>query len=132
MLKSINMKALIIDNERTYAVAMAEILTAAGFQAAILDSYDDALDHILNKEAAMVFAPAFCGGSDIGVLVSKIRSFEDPGAARIPVICVSAIPMKDFFDTACEIDLFGYIEKPVSAPEVIIVARKAAFFYNCA
>ena len=125
------MNALIIDKERTFAAAMAEILAAAGFQTAILDSYDDALDYILNKEAAMIFTPAFCDGSDIGVLVSKIRSFEDRTAARTPVICVSAIPMKDFFDKACEIDLFGYIEKPASAPEVIIVARKAAFYYKC-
>ncbi len=124
------METLIIDNERTCAAAMSEILNAAGFPTAILDSYDEALGRILNKEAVMVFAPAFCGGSDIGVFVSKIRSFEDRVAARIPVICVSAVPMKDFFDTACEIDLFGYIEKPVSAPEVVIVARKAAFFYN--
>lgn len=121
-------KTLIIDKNAGAAEALSAILKAGGFDATCLTSYDDALDRILNEGPAIVFAPAFCDNSDIAVFLSKIRSFEDPVRARTPVICVSSVPMEHFFDCACELDIFGYIEKPPSAPEVFIVARKAAFY----
>ena len=122
------MNALVINRDRAPAEALAEILAAGGFEPVCLASYDDALDHILNKGAAMAFAPAFCENSDIAIFISKIRSFEDTAKSKTPVICVSNVPMENFFENACELDVFGYIEKPVSAPEVVIVARKAAYF----
>jgi len=122
------MNALIVDQDRDAAESTARILSGGGFRPVCLNSYDDALDYILNKEPAMVFAPAFCASSDISVFISKIRSFDEPVKSKTPVICVSSVPMEIFFDSAAELDIFGYIEKPASAPEVVIVARKAAYY----
>ncbi len=124
------MKVLIIDRDMPAECHITAMLSAAGFEPFTLASYDDALNHILNRELAIIFAPAFCGGSDINVFTAKIRSFEDSLRSRTPIICISSIPMDEFFNKSCETDIFAYIEKPVCASELIFTARKAAFYIS--
>jgi|GEM_PF-5744153 len=122
------MKAIIVDENRESASFISKILNFAGFMSLHASSYDDALAGILNEEITMAFAPAYMRGSDISIFLSKLRSFANLKKAQIPVIAVSNMPMASFFELFSELDLFGYIEKPASVSELVIVARQAGFY----
>lgn len=121
------MKALVLDENIGGSKAVASVLSQAGFDAVCLDSFDAALDEVLNSSVHMIFSPVFLGSEDIGVFMSKLRSFGDGKKAGVPVVAVSPVPMDAFFEQFYELELFGYIEKPFSPVELVTVARKAAY-----
>lgn len=122
------MKALILDENMDFSKGVASVLNMAGFEAVCLDSFDAAFSEILSGDISMIFAPIFLKNADIGIFLSKIRSFENKTKANVPLIALSPFPMDKFFSLFPELELFGYIEKPFSGIELIMVARKAAYF----
>jgi len=122
------MKALILDENMDFSKGVASVLHMAGFETVCLDSFDAAFSEILSGDISMIFAPIFLRNADIGIFLSKIRSFENKTKANIPLIALSPFPMDRFFSLFPDMELFGYIEKPFSGIELVMVARKAAYF----
>src|SRR4030067_577103 len=108
---------LIVDDERAYCDAMAEILASAGFRTLEANSGEAAVSILAETTPDIILSDTMMPVADGGILLRIVRS--EPRLRHLPIVTVSAKAMVSDKAEATAAGASGFLAKPFSAAELL-------------
>lgn len=102
---------LVVDDEEYAARSVAELMRAAGYEARMVRSCDEALEFVARHPPDLVLSDLNMPCRNGFDLLAKLRA--DERARHIPVVFVTAMARAQDREACLRAGADGYIEKPV-------------------
>ncbi len=114
-------RVLVVDDERTVADLIAQVLEGAGYAANTASGVEDACARLAEASFQLVVCDLnLGGGSGLDLLGILHREHPDTGA-----IVVSGVDDPEIALAALELGAYGYVVKPFGASQIVISAANA-------
>ncbi len=107
---------LIVDDEPSFCVVVAEILELFGYTVRQAHNVQEALQHLEVSQPDLVLTDIMMPEDDGLALIRKLRAGS--AFARVPIIVVSAIATEEKAEEALAAGANTYISKPFSASDL--------------
>jgi CheY-like chemotaxis protein len=119
----VSRRILIVDDNPTNLKLAATVLELAGFQVAVAEDAERALDSIIAARPDLVLMDIALPGMDGLALTRMLRG--DPRFQRLAIVALSAFAMKNEVDQAVAAGCDGYLTKPIDTRQ--FAAQVATF-----
>lgn len=107
---------LVVDDEPSFCLAIAEILNLAGYAVNQAESVPGALKSLNSERPDLILTDIMMPDQD-GLSFLRMLS-KDPELAKIPAIAVTAKALPEDRQAALDAGAHGYLSKPFSAGEL--------------
>jgi CheY-like chemotaxis protein len=115
------LKVLVVDDEKAFCFAIAEILSLNGHDVVQANGVSQALAQMIGEVPDLILTDIMMPGTDGLSFIRSLRS--RPLWAKIPIIAVSAKASAEDLAAATSAGADGYLTKPFSAEELQAAIR---------
>jgi len=102
---------LVVEDNPTNQLLTTMVLNRDGFETAVADSAEDALEFIKSRRPDLILMDVQLPGMDGLTFASSLRSI--PEAAGVPVVALTSHAMRGDRERAIAAGCVGYLSKPI-------------------
>lgn len=110
-------EAVVVEDDRATLKMIAKTLTERGIYVVPFSSAEPALKHIQDSPPDLAIFDVNLPGAS-GLDASEVIR-KNPGTAWLPILILTAFPLKEHIDRAIELNVNGFVAKPYDPAQLI-------------
>ena len=119
-------KILVIDDEELVTKSLKNLLKKKGYLVFIASNYQEAMEGVKGNDFDLIVSDIRMAGEDGIEIVKNIRSYlKENNKGMIPEILITGYASEDKYQSAIELGVHAYLNKPFDIKEFLETVREA-------
>ena len=118
-------KILVIDDEELVTASLKKLLKKSGYDVVIAQNSQEAMKSVKENDFDLIVSDIRMAGEDGIEIVKNIRSYlQENKKNRIPEMLITGYASKDKYQSAVELKVSAYVNKPFDIKEFLETVRR--------
>ena len=119
-------KILVIDDEELVTISLKNLLKKKGYFVCVAQNYQEAMEGVKEHDFDLIVSDIRMAGEDGIEIVKNIRAYlKENKKDMIPEILITGYASEDKYQSAIELGVRAYLNKPFDIKEFLETVREA-------